>query len=126
MSQGSYLGNITQSVSGMKDQTQPSSSWAVVYIERRNSSLSLQAPAAYGMHTLAGLVRVLPGQEYDNGKIDLRVFVDKSIVEIFAQNGRSVVTGRVYPTLVATKVGVYASGQGESVFAEAFAMGAAF
>jgi hypothetical protein len=47
--------------------------WAVVYIERENSSLT----DAYGKHLLAGLVRLLPEE-----RLRLQVFVDKSIVEV--------------------------------------------
>jgi sucrose-6-phosphate hydrolase SacC (GH32 family) len=131
--------------------------WAVVYIERENSSLA----DAYGKHLLAGLVRLLPEE-----RVRLQVFVDKSIVEVgmhpsqhrciaastttnnliarpplvlaprfdrstslalftarssnshhsprsslhlqvFANGGRTVVTGRVYPTQPATAVGAY-------------------
>jgi sucrose-6-phosphate hydrolase SacC (GH32 family) len=95
-------------------------SWAVVYIERQNSSLA----DTYGKHMLAGLVRLLPGEE----NVTLRVFVDKSIIEVFAMGGRTAVTGRVYPTLVATGIGGYSSGHGlppAGFIARAYEMGSA-
>ena len=45
--------------------------------------------------------------------MNLQVFADKSIVEVFSQGGRAVVTARVYPTLPqSTKIGVYTTSHG--------------
>ena len=111
---GSELGSPARSVAGMRG-----ASWAVTYVERAHSS----AARGYGTHPLEALVRLLPGEK----AVDLRVFVDKSIVEVFAMSGRRAVTGRVYPSLAnADRVGVFARGAAGAVRAEAFEMGAAF
>ena len=45
----------------------------------------------------------------------LRVFVDKSVIEAFAEGGSSTVTGRVYPAGVgSTGISLFWSGEGDS------------
>jgi beta-fructofuranosidase len=39
-------------------------------------------------------LKLLPGED----EVKLHAFVDRSIVEVFAMDGRSAVTARVYPT----------------------------
>ena len=111
------LHDPTASVSGMKPN------WASVYIDRTNSSTATATagPPGYGAFGYAGLVRLLPNETI----VKLSVFVDKSIVEAFVQDGRATVTGRVYPSLPsATNVGVFA--KGAEAKAAAWEMGAAF
>ncbi|CAJ1958613.1 unnamed protein product [Sphenostylis stenocarpa] len=56
--------------------------------ERRSSKASDVAKPIYG-----GKVPILSGE-----KLSMRVLVDHSIIESFAQGGRTVITSRVYPT----------------------------
>ncbi|KAI3705686.1 hypothetical protein L1987_75927 [Smallanthus sonchifolius] len=56
--------------------------------ESRSSKLLDVGKMVYGNH-----VPVLKGETYD-----MRVLVDHSIIESFAQGGRTVITSRVYPT----------------------------
>jgi len=65
--------------------------WAVVYMDRSNASLA----ETYGKHGFLSLIRI----EEEEEELALTVFVDKSIVEVFAMGGRIAMTGRVYPTL---------------------------
>ena len=107
----------THSISGMKH------GWASLYMDRSNSSLAAPnaAPPGYGTFGYAGLVRLLPGEV----SLALSVYVDKSIVEAFAMDGRATLTGRVYPSSAsATNVGIYS--QGASASAAAWALGPAF
>lgn len=102
----------SRSVSGMKGL------WASVYIQRNMSSLA----ESFGKNTFAGLVRVFPSE----ASVKLSVFADKSIVEAFAMDGRTVVTARVYPTLAtATNVGAFAN-EASNVAVQAWDMGPAF
>jgi len=104
------------STSGMKGK------WGLAYVQRGASS---NLDGAYGKHDFVGLVRF----EDDEDAINMRVFVDVSIVEIFAQGGRSVVTARVYPQdSGSVTAGVYGKVVGGSVDlkADAWEMGPAF
>eukprot|EP01047_Picozoa_sp_COSAG01_P005355 COSAG01_NODE_182_length_22838_cov_34.788733_7_plen_1032_part_00 len=65
--------------------------FAQLYMLRNQSSLPFDK---YGLHSYAHSLRLRPGERV----LTLRVFADVSIVEAFAQGGRSAVTGRVYPT----------------------------
>ena len=64
--------------------------YAVLYVDRSKSRES----DGYGKHEYAALVRLAPNDTV----ADLRVLVDKSIVEAFAMRGRVALTSRVYPT----------------------------
>ena len=53
--------------------------------------------------------------------IELHVFVDRSIVEVFGQGGRSVVTARVYPSKKnSNRIGVYNNAMNTAVTVEQF------
>jgi levanase len=45
-----------------------------------------------------------------NGKLKLRVYVDRSSVEVFAQGGLQTITDQVFPVEGADRIGVWASG----------------
>ena len=68
--------------------------------------------ATFGHHSFAGTVRVRPGET----TLELRVLVDKSIVEGFGAVGRGAVTGRVYPhSPESTRIRVFAGAAGPAV-----------
>jgi beta-fructofuranosidase len=46
----------------------------------------------------------------EEGRLSLRVFVDRSSVEVFAQNGAKVMTGRIYPGPESLGIRVFAAG----------------
>jgi beta-fructofuranosidase len=46
-----------------------------------------------------------------NGKLKLRIFVDKSAIEIFINEGEKVMTGRIYPEQDATGIQLFANGE---------------
>lgn len=73
--------------------------YASLYIERSASS----ANATYGKHNFAAKLLLLPGEN----DINLHVFVDRSVVEAFAQGGRAAVTARVYPTVSSDNVALF-------------------
>eukprot|EP01051_Picozoa_sp_SAG22_P004418 SAG22_NODE_236_length_14254_cov_3.426492_5_plen_1588_part_00 len=70
-------------------------SFAQLFMDRQHSSMPFNGDGHYGLHGYAHSLRLRPGET----NLTLRVFVDVSIVEGFAQDGRGAVTGRVYPTL---------------------------
>ena len=86
---------VMNSTSGIKPQR--SVQYAVLYADRSSSWTTdpncNRSDCNYGHSTLASLVRLLPEED----TIHLHVYVDRSIVETFAQRGRGVVTARVYP-----------------------------
>ncbi|MBU5440923.1 glycoside hydrolase family 32 protein [Paenibacillus sp. MSJ-34] len=45
-----------------------------------------------------------------NGRLALRIFVDRSSVEVFIQEGEKVMTGRIYPGAQSVGIGVFARG----------------
>ena len=74
-----------------------------VYIDRTKSGTAaapLTSLGFYGVHSAPLALR--------DGKLDLRILVDNSIVEVFANNGERVLTDLVYP----------AGSNGLKVFAE--------
>ena len=73
--------------------------WGSVEVDREKSSLEVGADRG-----------VLRGEFGRDGKGEVRVFVDHSVVEVFADGGGTVVTGRVYPTLQEGGVSVYWEG----------------
>lgn len=101
------------STSGYK---QPKSGvrYASVYINRdkhhfhrSSNAQGLKDIPLYPNFGYAKALIIEPGQT----ELNLHVFVDKTIIEVFAQNGSSVVTCRAYPTLKnSNNVGVYNDG----------------
>ncbi|KAF5177096.1 Acid beta-fructofuranosidase, partial [Thalictrum thalictroides] len=68
-----------------------------------------------GKDIYGGIVPVL-----DNEKLSVRILVDHSIVEAFAQGGRTCITSRVYPTEAiagATRVFLFNNATGAGVTA---------
>lgn len=57
-------------------------------------------------HNARAVFDIAPGET----QIELRVLIDRSIVEVFAMGGRAVVTKRVYPTLGCSGVQLFNSG----------------
>lgn len=79
---------------------------AVLRLDRRNSRSDLDAGSGYDTVELGGPIDIS-----DNGEVDLRVLVDHSMLEIFA-NGQPL-TARVYPSRHdATGVELTVSGEG--------------
>jgi fructan beta-fructosidase len=66
------------------------SSPAEVFVDRRRSRLAGFHPEYPGRH--AGPAR------WHEGRIELRVLFDRSVVEVFAADGGTVISDRVYPT----------------------------
>ena len=75
--------------------------WESVEVDRERSSLEVSATRG-----------VLMGDLQDGGGKggEIRVFVDHSVVEVFGDDGGTVITGRVYPTLGGGGVSVYWEG----------------
>jgi sucrose-6-phosphate hydrolase SacC (GH32 family) len=63
---------------------------AEVFVDRRRSRLTPVHSEYPGRH--AGPVR------WRDGRLSLRVLFDRSVVEVFANDGETVVTDRVFPT----------------------------
>ena len=75
-----------------------------VFIDRRRSSAGPAFHADYpGRH--AG-----PAQ-WKDGKLSLHVFFDRSVVEVFAAGGATVLTERAYPTRLLDRVELHPSGR---------------
>ena len=94
--------------------------FAMVYMNRRHASLATSVDLLY---PYAGLVRLVEDH------VNVSVYVDKSIVEMFVQNGRVVLTGRVYPTLKDSyyiEVGENGLVDGNGVNVTVWEMGSAF
>ncbi len=51
----------------------------------------------------------------DTRRVKLHIFVDRSSVEVFANNGEKVMTDRIYPPAGSTGIEVYATGSGGKV-----------
>lgn len=126
-----YAGsNATVSTSGFIHQRNVR--FAALYVERSKSWITntscnwggITGDCNYGHFDFAQVLRLLPTDE----DLNVHAFADKSIIEVFGQRGRAVVTARVYPTLPnSTKIGVYNGGTHGSVAATvaAWALGSA-
>jgi len=82
-----------------------------LYVDMSRSAIVDQAcdfgDCSYGRHRYTSALRILEGESY----VEVRAFVDQSVIEVFGQGGRASVTARVYPTLKdSTGVGVYYQG----------------
>lgn len=51
----------------------------------------------------------------DNGRVEFRIVVDRSVVEVFAGGGRVAITDRVFPDPASTGLSVFASGGEASI-----------
>jgi sucrose-6-phosphate hydrolase SacC (GH32 family) len=70
-----------------------------------NLSVHSSRGNATGLRVTSRLVQMLPGE----ATLDLRVLVDRSIVEVFAARGRAVVSTRDYPSVDETAVRLWTS-----------------
>ena len=74
-----------------------------VFVDRTNSgAAAADLPGFPGVHSA-------PVALHD-GRLDLRILVDRSLVEVFADGGRRVIADQVYPTPGAEGVKVFAQG----------------
>jgi fructan beta-fructosidase len=74
-----------------------------VYVDRRNSGNT-------GFHPLFASVDSAPVTPDANGNVTLRVYLDRSSVEVFAQNGLRTITDQVFPEAGADQVALFADG----------------
>lgn len=81
--------------------------WSRVYIDRRHSGDVIVEPTFGAKHESP--IRV------DDGRIEMRIFLDRSSVEVFANNGLVSITDLIYPRERDRSFGVYASGRPPSV-----------
>jgi sucrose-6-phosphate hydrolase SacC (GH32 family) len=74
-----------------------------VYIDRTSSGTAASAMTGfYGVHSAPLTLR--------DGKLDLRILVDNSLVEVFANGGERVLTDLVYPAAGSNGLKVFADG----------------
>lgn len=74
-----------------------------VYVDRRNSGNT-------AFHPLFASVDSAPVSLDASGNVTLRIYVDRSSVEVFAQNGLRTVTDQVFPEQGASQVSLFAEG----------------
>jgi levanase len=74
-----------------------------VYVDRRNSGNTT-------FHPLFASVDSAPVSLDANGNVTLRIYVDRSSVEVFAQNGLRTITDQVFPEQGASQVSLFAEG----------------
>ncbi len=79
-----------------------SDSPAEVFVDRTNSGESGFHDTFPGRHA----ARYQP----DDGRVSLRILVDRSVVEVFAGGGRVAITDRVFPDPTSTGLSLYAEG----------------
>ena len=75
---------------------------AEVYIDRTQSGAAEFHETFAGRHA----ARLAPV----NGMVELRILVDRSVVEVFAEDGRVTITDRVFPQPGSTGVSLYSEG----------------
>lgn len=85
-----------------------------LFVDRRRSRATPFHAAYPGRH--AGPVR------WRNDKINLRVLFDRSVVEVFANDGESVITDRVYPTESLERIELLPRGRAASAAARVWEM----
>ena len=74
-----------------------------VFLDRTKSgAAAADLPGFAGVHSAPVALR--------DGRLDLRILVDRSLVEVFANGGRRVIADQVYPTPGAAGVKVFAQG----------------
>jgi levanase len=74
-----------------------------LYVDRSNSGNT-------AFHPLFSSVDSAPVKPDANGNITLRIYVDRSSVEVFAQNGLRTITDQVFPVEGAAEVALFADG----------------
>lgn len=74
-----------------------------VYVDRGNSG-------ATGFHPLFTSVDAAPVVVNPDGTVTLRIYVDRSSVEVFAQGGQRTITDQVFPGAGAGEVALFADG----------------
>ena len=74
-----------------------------LYVDRSNSGNT-------GFHPLFASVDSAPVTVDANGNVTLRIYVDRSSVEVFAQNGLRTITDQVFPAQGANQVALFAEG----------------
>lgn len=74
-----------------------------VYVDRRNSGNT-------SFHPLFASVDSAPVPPDASGNVTLRIYVDRSSVEVFAQNGLRTITDQVFPDQGASQVALFAEG----------------
>ena len=74
-----------------------------LYVDRTNSGDT-------GFHPLFASVDSAPVTVDANGNVTLRIYVDRSSVEVFAQNGLRTITDQVFPAQGANQVALFAEG----------------
>jgi levanase len=79
-----------------------------VYIDRTNSgTAALTVTGFSGVHSAPLRLR--------DGTLNLRILIDKSIVEVFAEDGERVLTDLVYPATSSDGIKVFAEGGSASL-----------
>ena len=74
-----------------------------LYIDRtRSGTAAASITGFYGVHSAPLSLR--------DGKLDLRILIDNSIVEVFAEDGERVLTDLVYPAIGSNGLKVFAEG----------------
>jgi levanase len=74
-----------------------------LYVDRSNSGNT-------AFHPLFASVDSAPVTVDANGNVTLRIYVDRSSVEVFAQNGLRTITDQVFPEQGANQVALFAEG----------------
>ncbi|KUG53879.1 glycosyl hydrolase family 32 [Kocuria rosea subsp. polaris] len=73
-----------------------------LYVDRRNSGNDSFHPAFASLDDAPVAL--------DNGRLRLRIYLDRSSVEVFAQDGTTTITDQVFPSAGATQIGLYSQG----------------
>ncbi len=83
--------------------------WSDVYVDRTHFGDVIIAPTFAAKHEAPIAIQ--------NGRIHLHILLDRSSVELFADNGLVTITDLIYPRAVDRGLGVYATGKPPSVIA---------
>jgi fructan beta-fructosidase len=75
---------------------------AAVYVDRTRSGNTGFHPAFAGRHAA-------PARQI-NGTVSLRIFVDRSSVEVFVNDGEAVITDRIFPTSITPTIEAFTGG----------------
>ena len=87
-----------------------------LYVDRTSTTVAVPVTNTnytYPNFNYSKLLMVVLEEDNKEEMVKIHAFIDRSIVEVFAQNGRSVVTARVYPFHKSSnRVGMYRRGTG--------------